>query len=507
VKTFLCVAVALAGATLHAADGSPRLIDAVKQGNVAAVRGLIARHANVNAAEPDGMTALHWAVRGGEAEMAQLLVRGGADVNAANRYGVTPLSLAAQTGEPRLVDLLLEAGADANRSSSEGQTPIMTAARTGNPEVIRSLAAYGADLNAREEWQGQTAIMWAAARNHAAAIATLVELGADKNARSKILQFPEFKFETSGNPVTALPRGGWTPLMHAARDGAIDAARALADAGADLNATDPDGTTALLLAITNAHFDTAAALLDKGADPNVPDSTGMAALYAAVDMDTLPPAFGRPAPKLVDSIDAAGLVKVLLTHGADPNARLKRPIFGRHHLPTGDPALGEGTTPLARASKSNDLAVMNMLLDGGADPTLTLRDRTTPLMVVAAGGAVAGAYAGAIPPTDESALAAMKLLVAHGLDVDAFNTAGQTALHLAAARGADRVIRYLAEADATLDIHNKQGRTPLDVAISGFRAPPPVNMDEAPARPTESTIALLRGLTADAGLIIPAGSR
>jgi len=245
VKTVLCVVVALSGVALHAAGGSPGLIDAVKQGNVAAVRGLVARHANVNAAEPDGMTALHWAARGGHAEMAQLLVRGGADVNAANRYGVTPLSLAVQTGESRLVNLLLEAGADANLSSSEGQTPIMTAARTGNPEVIRSLAGYGADVNAREGWQGQTAIMWAATKNHAAAIATLVELGADQNARSKILQFPEFKFETSGNPITALPRGGWTPLMYAAREGAIDAARALADAGADLNATDPDGTTAL----------------------------------------------------------------------------------------------------------------------------------------------------------------------------------------------------------------------------------------------------------------------
>jgi ankyrin repeat protein len=296
--------------------------------------------------------------------------------------------------------------------------------------------------------------------------------------------------------------------MYAARDGGIDAARALADAGVDLDATDPDGTTALVLAIINAHFDTAAALLEKGADPNVADIRGMAALYAAVDMNTLPPAFGRPAPKLRDSIDAAALVKVLLAYGADVNARLKRPIFGRHHLPTGDPALGEGTTPLARAAKSHDVALMTVLFDAGADPTLTLKDRTTPLMIVAAGGAAVDVDAGVLPLTDESALAAMKLLVAHGVDVDAFNTAGQTALHLAAARGADIVVRYLAEAEATLDVHNKQGRTPLDVAISGFRAPVPVgDANASPERPRQSTIGLLRELMVNAGLSVPADSR
>ena len=60
-------------------------------------------------------------------------------------------------------------------------------------------------------------------------------------------------------------------------------------------------------------------------------------------------------------LDAADVVKMLLAHGANPNARLKRPIIGRHHTPTGDASLGEGTTPLARAAKSNDLVLMRML--------------------------------------------------------------------------------------------------------------------------------------------------
>jgi ankyrin repeat protein len=451
--------------SLEAAGGSVRLIDAVKQGNRTAVRSLITARANVNAAEPDGMTALHYAVRADDVQTAQMLIRAGANVKASSRYGISPITLAAQNGNPTLVDLLLKAGADPNSVQTEGETVLMTAARTGNSQVIRSLVTAGAKVNAAEGWQGQTPLMWAASQNNADAVTTLIELGADKNAKSKLLSFPEFKFETSGMVVTVLPRGGWTPVMYAARDGAIDAAAALADAKADLNLQDPDGATALMLAIINAHFDTAALLLEKGADPNITDSTGTAALYSAVDMHTMPPMLSRPSPKLVDKLDAADVVKLLLAKGANPNARLKRPIIGRHHTPTGDATLGEGTTPLARAAKSNDLALMRMLLDAGADPTLTLKDRTTVAMIAAAGGAVVGAYAVGIPVTEASSLEAIKLCMEHGVDINAFNTNGQTAVHSAVARGAQTVVKYLAENGAKLDMKDKQGRTPLDVAL------------------------------------------
>ncbi len=460
-----CLLALVLVAGLEAAGNSIRLVDAVKQGNRAAVRTLIGQHANVNAPEPDGMTPLHWAVRGDDTDTAQLLIRAGANVKAANRYGITPIALAAQNGNARLIDVLLKAGANANSALPEGETVLMTAARTGNSDIIRTLVSHGASVNAKESWQGQTALMWAASENNAAAVKALAELGADVNGRSKALTFPEFKFETSGMVVTVLPRGGWTPLMYAARDGAIDAVRALADVKADLNLPDPDGTTALMLAIINAHFDTAAALIDKGADPNVTDSTGTAALYSAVDMHTLGPMLSRPSPKLVDKLDAADVVKLLLAHGANPNARLKRPIIGRHHTPTGDASLGEGATPLARAAKSNDLALMRMLFDAGADPRLTLKDRTTVAMIAAAGGAVVGAYAVAIPVTEASSLEALKLCVAHGLDINAFNTNGQTALHNAVARGANTIVQYLADSGAKLDMKNKQGQTPLDVAL------------------------------------------
>ena len=102
--------------------------------------------------------------------------------------------------------------------------------------------------------------------------------------RSKRLEFPNINVDFSTMVFTALPRGGFTALMFAAREGALDGARALAEAGADLNAADPDGTTALVIAIINAHYDVAALLIDKGANPNLGDTAGMAALYAAVDM-------------------------------------------------------------------------------------------------------------------------------------------------------------------------------------------------------------------------------
>ncbi len=231
--------------------------------------------------------------------------------------------------------------------------------------------------------------------------------------------------------------------MYAARQNSIDAARALADGHADLNATDPDGTTALTIAIINAHFDLANMLLEKGANPNVADETGMTSLYAAVDMHTLGAMLSRPSPKLVDDLSSADLVKALLAHHADPNLRLKKPLIGRHHN-GGDASLGEGTTALMRAAKANDIAVMKMLLDAGADPLITQKDHTTVVMIAAAGGATAGAYSTGLPVSEDGAIEALKLCLDRGVDINAFNNLGLTALHRAAVQaeleGFDRAV-------------------------------------------------------------------
>src|SRR6185503_7627999 len=229
-----------------------------------------------------------------------------ANVNAVNRYGVGPLSLAAINGNAAVVDALLEAGADAAAALPEGETVLMTAARTGNPVVVTHLIEHGAAVDAREQWLGETALMWAAARNNAAAVKVLLEHGAKPDLASN---FTGYKRPIGGQ--TILPRGGFTALMFAAREGAIDAARALADGGADLNAGDRDGMTALILAIINAHYDLAVALLEKGANPDVADSTGMTPLYAAVDMNTLQFMHGRPTARPSGDLDSRDAIKAL----------------------------------------------------------------------------------------------------------------------------------------------------------------------------------------------------
>ncbi|HEV8415680.1 MAG TPA: ankyrin repeat domain-containing protein [Bryobacteraceae bacterium] len=434
--------------------------------------------------DPDGTTPLHWAVRANDVEAAQRLLHEGANPDAANRYGVTPLSLAAENASAPLIQALLQAGAHPTESI------LMTAARTGNGEVVRMLLARGANANARESSLGETALMWAAAENHPDAVRALIEHGADPNARSDKLEYPKDRFGLEG-VTTILPHGSWTALMYAGRQGSLEAARTLAEMGADLNLADPDGTTALEFAILNGHFDTAAMLTEKGADPNIADSTGMAALYAAVDMNTLGEIYGRPGRKSIDKLTALDLIPILLAHSADPNATLKSATLTRAHTP-GEPSLGAGTTPLMRAARNGDLAAMRVLIAHGADPSLKQKNGTTALMFAAGLGRGTGVFAKDYA-TEAELLAAVKFLVElgvqSGVDVNAANDAGQTALHIAA-QASDGIVKYLAEHGANLDAKDKQGRTPLDAALGvGMRA----RIGGEPTK-RESTAALLRTL-------------
>ena len=506
VRAGLLAALALVTGLEASSDGVA-LVDAVKQGNREAVRALLARRTAVNQPEADGTTALHWAVRANDAETVSALLRAGANASAANRYGVKPLTLAATNGHASIIERLLRAGADANTSTAEGETVLLTASRTGNVDAVKALIAHGAHVNARERWLGETALMWAAAENHEGVVRTLVAAGADLNARSDVQDAPVLEFPRSGGPNAPFPRGGWTPLMYAARDGAIDAARALAELGAGLNLTavpetdinlsdmkaaaDGVGTTALVFAIINVHYDLAAMLLDKGADPNVVDMAGMGPLYAAVDMNSLQWVQGRPAPILTDTLDGAGIVRRLLARHADPNARLKARPLKRHHDAGSTLNFGEGTTPLMRAARTNDVAVMKLLLDAGADPFLTLSDRTNALLIAAGQGY--GGTRGDGPrlpaPSEATAIDAVALLLDRGADIRYFNDAGNTVLHAAVARG-DSLVTFLVERGARITAQNKAGFTPLDLAqgAGGRRG------GRGPVR--ETTVALLTRLMA-----------
>lgn len=472
----------VAASVLTAGASSEGLIEAVQTRNHAAVASLLSRGAAANRAEPDGTTALHYAAHLDDARSAQLLLRAGAKPGAVNAYGATPLSEAAAMASPGLVELLLRAGASALTVSSEGESVLMTAAKSGNARAVRLLLEHGAKVDERESWKGQTALMWASAGNHAEAARILIEYGADLNARSAPVT-PEKKHPANGNLVSEQPKGALTPLLFAAREGAIDALRVLVKAGAALDLAEPDGITPLTMAIINGHYDAAAVLVNSGAKPDVSDKWGRTPLYAAVDMNTLEPSTTRPSPKELNKLSGLDVARMLLERGAGPDPRLKVATPGRG-IPDGlDPLLRAGTTPFIRAAKTGDVAAMRLLIEHRADPRLTTEHGVTALMAAAGQGWRYGDSQ--IPEID--ALNGLKLCVELGLDVNAVNDRNETALHGAADRGADRIVQYLASHGARLDSRDAGGHTPLDIATGG----------EARGHPGyPSTAALLKKLMA-----------
>ena len=446
----------------------PALLRAVKSGDAQQLSVLLRQHADSNAADPDGTTALHWAVHADDLASVRLLIRAGADVRSRTRDGVAAVTLAAMNGSAAMIETLLEAGADANTALPEGETVLMTAAHAGSVAVVRALLSHGANVNAKEGWLGETALMMAAAENHGDVVAALIDAGADLEARSNRTNLPTLEWGVGGMSTTVLPRGYWTASMFAARQGAIDAARVLADRGADLDQVDPDGTSALVFAIINAHYDVAAMLIEHGADSNVADASGMAALYATVDMNTLPWMHNRPPSKPTGTLTPIDVIKLLLAHGADPNARLKAPVLQKHH-DAGDRNLGEGSTPLMRAAKAGDAAAMRVLLAAGADPTFVQKNGTNALMIAGGvGRGNAGSY-GRMSGSAEEAIEAVTILLEAGMDIDAANAEGQTALHGAAGRVDDvtALIQFLVDRGANPQAKNKRGQRPLDVARAG----------------------------------------
>jgi len=452
-----------AGACLATSTGLDlQLIEASKQDDVATIVSLLKKHVDANASGPDGTSALQWAAHRNHARAAALLIKAGAKATAANSFGATPLSEAAANGNAAIIELLLDAGADANALSAEGEPALTTAARAGNPEAVRVLLKHGAAVDARESWKGQTALMWAAAGNRGEVVKEIIQAGADVNARST--EWPEEeKRPSNGNLVSVRPRGGLTPLLFAAREGALASLQILAKAGADLNLTEPDGTNALVMALINAHYDAAALLLEAGANPNVADKYGRTALYAAIDMNTMEPSVTRPAPQDSDKTRPLDVARSALAHGAKVDPLLLKPTPGRGLSDDPDLILRAGATPFIRAAKTGDVAAMQLLLDHGADPRAVTKDGVTALMAAAGLG---WRYGQSQVPESDS-MKAVEFCLEHGADINAVNVTGETALHGAASHGANDIIRLLAARGAKLAIKDKRNRTPLDIAEGG----------------------------------------
>ena len=497
----LSAAVLLAFKPVQAAESA--LVRAVQVGDHSTVRALIKQTGAVAATAPDGSTALHWAARGADPVALDLLIKAGADVNAKTRYGVTPLALAVRAGRNAHVQALLAAGAKvtvADAGLPEGQTLLMHAARTGNIASMKALLAAGANVNAKETRNETTAVAWAAIANHGEAVRLLAEAGADLNPASRLTTYPHTQNGVGLNGLekdvsyvgqTVLPKGGWTATMLAAREGAVDAVRALADAGANLNAQDPEGTTAMIIAIINGYYDVARVLAEKGADPNLADVKGMTPLYAAVDMHTIPNTFGRPDPPPMVIAGAVDAVKMLLANGAKPDLTLNAPILKRVYN-NGDGRLNAGATAFMRAARGGDLEVMKLLQQAGADPNLVQKNGSTALMISASAGSGRGSDNNPDRVTEDQVMTVMKYLVDLGADINAAGVNGDTAAHIASTTnlGSPKIIRFMHGLGADFTTKNKAGRTPLQAVLRAREV-------------ADDTVAVLREITGDITSVVP----
>lgn len=468
------------------------LIEAIRSENRAEALALLEQGADANERSSDGTTALHWAAHLGDAELVKRLIKAGADVRATNDYGTTPLQEAAEIGTVQVLKLLLDAGADVESPNPEGQTALMTVARTNHLDAAKLLISRGANVNAREQWRGQTALMWAAAQSRPEMVKLLIKHGADVNARSKIRHW--------ARRVTAEPRpqnrppGGLTALLLAAREGCVACAEALVKGGADINLADPENISPLLMATLNARWDVAAYLIQAGADVNKWDMWGRAPLYSTVDYNTTPRG-GRPDRPSSDATTPLQVMELLLKAGANPNMQLKLfpPYRSLGQDRGGDSMLTVGTTPLIRAAKAGDVPAIRLLLEHGAMVDLPNDLRITPLMAAAGVGSTT-IDTRARFRNEQECIEAAKLLLKAGANINATRDNGQTALHGAALWGWNAFVQFLADNGANLRAADRNGITPLDVAMG--KAGPTGRIGVAAAEPRPETAKLLQKLLA-----------
>jgi ankyrin repeat protein len=532
----LLVSLLIGGVVTASSNG---VADAARAGDAAAVKAMLKSGADVNAAHGDGMTALHWAASNGDAAMTQMLLSAGANIRATTRLGgVTALHLASQAGHAQVVAALIAAGAGVNTATATGATPLMLAARGGNTDTVTRLVETGADLNASEKAFGQTALMIAAGLDRADVVRLLLSRGADWKAASSVADLKALTSmmdDGTGRPQQQQPgggvagvtrgyryneligtQGGLTALHFAARQGSAAAAKALVDAGVTVNAPSPgDKATPLLVAVINGHFDLAMMLLEHGADPNLVSDAGVSPLYGTLNVQWAPiAAYPQPRAHLQQSRTYLDVMKRLLDRGADPNARVYRKVWYSSYNFDQSGVDEAGATVFWRAAYAADLAAMKLLVSYGADPsipTMKLFSRrgpedpvagadksglpplpvggpgATPLHAAAGPGYAMGFAGNSHHVAPSGMLPAVKFLVEElGADVNAVDHDGNTAVHHAASRGDNEMIKFLVSKGADVKKINRSGQTTIDVANG------PVQRTQ----PYPETIALLASLGA-----------
>jgi ankyrin repeat protein len=471
----------LAGVGSQVAYAQNALLEAAKANDTARALTAIDEGADVKRPSADGTTALHYAVYNDNAQLIERLIAKGADASVANQFGSTPLIEAATVGNADVIKKLLDAGASADAPGADGQTALMIVVRSSNVAAAKVLLERGADPNAQELWRQQTALMWAAAQRQPEMVKLLIQHGAKVDARSV-----ENKWErqVTGEPRRMYrPMGGLTPLLFAAREGCLECARALVEAGAPIDQADPKNVTPLFLAVDNFHFDLAKYLIEKGANVNKWDWWGRTALYSAVDLNTMPHG-GRADRMSTDATTSLEIIRLLLEKGANPNVQLKLGVVPYRHIGDDrgcDNMLTIGTTPLLRAAKTFDTAAMKLLIAHKARLDLPNVSGIAPIMAAAGYGSVEcdpRGYGPGIPhyvtpDVQQKSIEALTVLLDAGADPNQrtladrgqANARGQTALFGAAFWGWNDVVKFLVSRGAKIDAADARGITAVDAAM------------------------------------------
>jgi ankyrin repeat protein len=484
------------------------------KGDTAGLRALLRQKMDVNARQADGTTAIQWAAYRNDLEIGEILIAAGADAKLANNDGATPLGLAAESGSAAMIEKLIAAGADPNERHPNGSTPLMMAARNGSLDALKVLLNHKANVNAKEELRGTTALMWATDQSHTEAVRLLIENGADVNAasapdtRNSRLNIAPTVEQRAAQDVTSGSRrqrraaaaggagntpdasvaaddfdayfrgsqvkdgGGLTPLVYAAREGCLECARALLDAGAKVNQVTNYGWTALLTATQNRHYRLAAYFLDHGADPNLPNKGGWTPLYLATDNRNIE---SGDYPVRKPDMDHLDFIRLLLDKGANVNNRIcgiessdkeckgdtteTRTNFTMQWL------YEDGATAFLRAAQSGDVALMKLLLARGADPKIATAHNDTALAVASGIGWVEGVTFEWSP---QESLEAVKMCLDLGIDPNVSDDQGRTALHGAAHKGRTDVIQLLVDHGASLEAHDHGSRDTFAGAMKGM---------------------------------------
>ena len=451
----------LASSETVRAQAVPAVSEAAKAGDHETLGTLIAGGANVDAPQGDGATALHWAAHLDDADAARLLLDAGASVNAANDLGATPLWLASTSGTAALVQALLDAGADPDVTLRMGETPLMAAAFRQPAGARAPDREWRRRQRHREGTRTDRLDVGGRAEPRRRRPSARRPRGRPRGTHRRVESTREYAGNTNGAGNIDLAHGGSTPLLFVARAGDLETARTLVALGANVNDTAASGTSALVIAAHSGHTPLGIYLLEQGADPNAADG-GYTALHAAALRGEL------------------GLVQALIEYGADPNARLERGTPGRRF--STDYSLFHqfvGANAFWLAASYGEPEILRVLAGHGADASITPRSGMSSLQ--AAIGIRQMRYyknrrdQAGIPtpdPADEEKLILdlARIAVDSGVDINATDNGGNTALHDAVRGGFGSVVEFLAAEGADLNVSNEEGHTAF--ALAEARRPP-----------------------------------